>query len=136
VGEGEPVRLPATNSGTGKQAILIPLQLAAFTLTAFYIVYRWSELRRRNQRSWQQIVSRLSHAWNGAGSLEPGDRTLFSADGLWAVYRDAGVMMELADYACRHGRDFDVSSVEDLRFTALSLRFTVLKALTRRISLR
>jgi hypothetical protein len=43
-------------------------------------------------------------------------------------------MMELADYADRHGRDS--SSVQELRFTALSLRFAALRALANRISLR
>jgi hypothetical protein len=97
---------------------------------------RWSELRRRNRRSWQEIVSRLSPAWNGTVPLEPSDSDPLGAAKLWTVYRDAGVMMELADYAQCHGRDFDVSSVRELRFTALSLRFTVLRALVRRISLR
>jgi len=41
---------------------------------------------------------------------------------------------ELADYADRHGRDS--SSVQELRFTALSLRFAALRALANRISLR
>lgn len=98
--------------------------------------YRWSDLRRRNRRSWQQIVSRLSLGWSGAILVEAGGNSPLSGANLWTVYRDAGVMMELADYAHRHGRDFDVSSVRELRFTALSLRFTVLRALVRRISLR
>jgi len=117
-----------------KQAILIPLQLAAFALTAFYMYRRWSELHARNRRSWQQIVSRLSPAWKGAVPLQPGDIAPLAAAGLWTVYRDAGVMMELADYADRHGRDS--SSVQELRFTALSLRFAALRALASRISLR
>jgi hypothetical protein len=123
-------------SGTGNQAILIPLQLAAFSLTAFYMFRRWSELRTRNQRSWQQIVSRLSPAWKGAEPFEPYDSAPLATARLWTVYRDAGVMMELAEYAQCHGRDFDASSIQDLRFAALSLRFTVLSALATRISLR
>jgi hypothetical protein len=124
------------NSGRESTTILIPLQLAAFALTGFYMFNRWSELRRRNERSWQEIVSQLSPAWNGSGPLEPGDNDPSAAARPWTVYRDAGIMMELADYAHRHGRDFDVSSVRDLRFTAMYLRFTVLRALVKRISLR
>jgi hypothetical protein len=121
-------------SGTGKQAILIPLQLAAFSLTALYMFRRCSELHARNRRSWDEIVSRLSPAWKCAKPLQPGDSAPLAAARLWTVYRDAGVMMELADYADRHGRDS--SSVQELRFTALSLRFTALRALAHRISLR
>ena len=135
-GWGELVRLPRVDSGTGKQAILIPLQLAAFSLTAFYMFRRWSELHARNRRSWDEIVGRLSPAWKCADLLQPGDTAPLAAARLWTVFRDAGVMMELADYAQCHARDFDTNSVQDLRFTALSLRLTVLRALASRISLR
>jgi hypothetical protein len=127
---------PKEIPGRESKIILIPLQIGGFALTAFYMSYRWSELRRRNRRSWQQIVSRLSPGWNGTSPVEPGDNSPLSGTNLWTVYRDTGVIMELADYAQCHGRDFDVSSVRELRFTALSLRFEVLRALARRISLR
>jgi len=121
-------------SGTGKQVILFPLQLAAFSLMALFMFRRWSELHARNRRSWDEIVSRLSPAWKCADLLQPGDTTLLAAARLWTVFRDAGVMMELADYADRDGRDS--GSVQELRFTALSLRFAALRALASRISLR
>lgn len=114
--------------GRESKIILIPLQLAAFALTTFYMFYRWSELRRRNQRTWEEIVSRLSPASAGLRTDEPGE----TAD-LWTVFRDAGVMMELADYAQRHGRDFDAGTIQVLRFTALWLRFSVMRALAGRI---
>jgi hypothetical protein len=117
--------------GRESKAILIPLQLAAFVLTAFYMFHRWSELRRRNRRSWQEIVSRLSPASACLRTDEPID----TAD-LWTVFRDAGVMMELADYAQRHGQDFEASSIQELRMTALFLRISAVRALVGRISLR
>jgi len=101
---------------------------------ALYMFRRWSELHARNRRSWDEIVSRLSPAWKCADLLQPGDTTLLAAARLWTVFRDAGVMMELADYADRDGRDS--GSVQELRFTALSLRFAALRALASRISLR
>ena len=99
------------------------------------MLYRWSGLHARNQRTWDEIVGRLSPAWNGAGSVEA-DKLPLATSKLWTAYRDAGVIMELADYAHHHGRDFDASSVQELRVTALCLRFTALKALAGRISLR
>jgi hypothetical protein len=94
---------------------------------------RWSELHARNRRSWDEIVSRLSPAWIVAEPLQPGDTAPLAVARVWTVFRDAEVMMELADYADRHGRDS--SSGQELRFTALSLRFTALRALASRISL-
>ena len=96
-----------------------------------YLVYSWVELRRRNQRSWPAIVSRLSPAWNAAGNyiVSPGSNKL------WALYHDAGVLMELADYAERNDRNLDNRSIQELRGDALRMRFSALKAFVTRSSL-
>jgi len=81
-------------------------------------------LRRRNQRSWLAIVRRFSPAWNAAGStlVSPGSNQLR------ALYRDAGEVMELVDYAERNGRNLDNRSIQELRSDALRIRFSALKA--------
>ena len=112
---GEPVRLLGVISGTRRQDILIPLQLVLLALITTYMVYCASDQYRRNHRSWQAIVNRLSFA---------------------TAFRDAGVMMEMADYVERHANEFDSASLETLRCTAIQLRVESLMALARRSPVR
>jgi hypothetical protein len=106
--------------------ILIPFQAALMALITAYMVYSAAEQFQRNHRSWQAIVSRLSFDWDagmawGSPSLEKP----------WIAFRDAGIMMEMADYIERHAREFDAAALDSLRATALQLRFQSLRALTR-----
>jgi hypothetical protein len=48
--------------------------------------------------------------------------------GLWAMYRNAGVMMEMAEFAARNS-DVDEALLETLRSDATQIRICVLKAL-------
>jgi hypothetical protein len=110
--------------------ILIPLQLVLLALITAYMVYFATEQYRRNHRSWHAIVNRLSFAWNGA-SLNLG-----VAVSPWTAFRNAGVMMEMADYLEGHAQEFETASLETLRCTAIHLRFESLLALARRSPLR
>jgi len=112
--------------------ILIPLQFGVFVLISLYLVYSSVELRRRNQREWPAIVRRLSPAWNAAGSAMISS----GPDRLWAMYRDAGALMELADYAERSDPYLDDRAIQELRGDALRIRFNALKAFVTRSSLR
>ncbi len=49
--------------------------------------------------------------------------------GLWAMYQNARVMLEMADYAARNSADVDRLLVETLRSDAMHIRFCVLMAL-------
>lgn len=49
-------------------------------------------------------------------------------------YRDAGVMMEIADYAERNVRNLDHILIEELRSNALQIRIGILKTLLSRAS--
>ena len=118
-------------SGRESKPFLIPLQLAAFSLMAFSC-FAGGSIARAASALVAADRDPLESKMEGAEPLQPSDTAPLAA-GLWTLYRDAGVMMELADYADRHGRDS--SSVQELRFTALSLRFP-LRALANRISLR
>jgi hypothetical protein len=112
------------NFETRKQTILIPLQLGTFTLTLLYLIYSRVEMRRRLCRSWQAIASRLSptcfHTESTAASLGAMARVR---------YRDAGVMMEIADYAERNARNLDHILIEELRSDALKIRIGILRTL-------
>jgi len=110
--------------GREGKIILIPLQIALLALTATFMIYCATDQYRRSHRSWQAIVDRLSFARDSAASLDS-----YGAASPWTAFRDAGVMMEMADYAERHGREFDTASLETLRSTAIQLRFESLVAL-------
>lgn len=117
-------------SGRESKAILIPIQLGVFALTLFYLIYSRVEMRRRLCRSWQAIASRLSPGCfdtsstaASLGMIEPRVR-----------YRDAGVMMEIADYAERNVRNLDHILIEELRSNALQIRIGILKTLLSRAS--
>jgi len=81
-------------------------------------------MRRRLCRSWQAIASRLSPACcetatnpSSLRKIEPSVR-----------YRDAGLMMELAEYAERNARNLDPVLIADLRSDALQIRIRTLRA--------
>ena len=52
------------------------------------------------------------------------------------MYRDAGALMELADYAERSDPYLDDRAIQELRGDALRIRFNALKAFVTRSSLR
>jgi hypothetical protein len=49
--------------------------------------------------------------------------------GLWVMYCNAGVMLEMVDYAVRHGANVDRGLVDGIRRAASSIRSCALKAL-------
>jgi hypothetical protein len=53
------------------------------------------------------------------------------ANGLWAMYTNAGVLMQLADYATEHGQDVPEQLLEELRSDALQIRMAVLISLVK-----
>jgi predicted Ser/Thr protein kinase len=117
--------------GRENKTILIPLQFAVCAAITLYLVHCRVELQRRNQRSWQQIVSRFSPALQ---SIETARR--ISATAPRVAFRNAGVMMEIADYAERNSSGLDIAAIEGLRSHALSVRFSALKSFGRRTSQR
>jgi hypothetical protein len=91
------------------------------------LVYSWRELHRRIQRSWQEIVSRLSPAGGSDSPLERGGLVSTVPIKSSALFRDAGVFMELADYVERNGLNIDRQLLRELRSDALQLRIAALK---------
>ena len=127
--------------------ILPILTLAATAIPAAYAVYwRRNQAKRRNA-DWDSILSRFrSHSEFGFAEIT--ERYLYSpgiqatpqdiwprirgAQGLWAMFVNAGVLMELADYAAAHGGEaIPELLIEELRSDALQLRIAVLVALAR-----
>jgi hypothetical protein len=123
--------------------MMIPLvQIATLTVVALYLG-RWREgVRRRNNQSWDSLIVRLRPDWS---ARELSDHFLWKegvnttpeetwmriegAHGLWAMYQNSRVMLEMADYASRNCESVDRELLETLRSDAMQIRVCVLMAL-------
>lgn len=121
-------------------SVLIPA-----ILIAYGTYWRRSQSRRRNA-DWDSIVGRL-RSNNEFNFDQIAERYLYSeglkvpasdiwnridgANGLWAMFTNAGVLMELADYAAEHGESIPEQLIEELRSDAMHIRMAVLVALVR-----
>ena len=127
--------------------ILPILSIAVAAIPAAYAIHwRRIQVKRRNA-SWDSILVRL-RSNSEFGFAEITERYLYSpeiqatpqdiwpringASGLWAMFVNAGVLMELADYAAAHGNEeIPEMLIEELRSDALQLRLAVLIAMVR-----
>jgi hypothetical protein len=122
--------------------ILILLQIAAIAGVAIYLV-RWrGAIRRRNSQSWDSLLARLRPDWSARelsdhflweeginATAEDAWLRMEGPKGLWAMYQNARVMLEMADYADRHSANVDRLLLETLRSDAMQIRVCVLMAL-------
>lgn len=114
-------------------------------LVAYAIYWRRNQAKR-HAADWNSIVSRLRsnsefsfsevtdrYLYSHKINATPADiwRRIDGANGLWAMYINAGVLMELADYATEHGQDVPEQLIEELRSDALQLRMAVLISLVK-----
>lgn len=127
--------------------IITILSIALTAIPAAYAVYwRRNQAKRRNA-DWNSILVRL-RSNSEFGFAEVTERYLYSpniqatpqdiwprihgVNGLWAMFVNAGVLMELADYASTHGGEaVPEMLIEELRSDALQLRLAVLTAILR-----
>jgi hypothetical protein len=122
--------------------ILPLLEIAALAAIALYLG-RWRNgIRRRNAQTWDSLLARLRPDWS---ARELSDHFLWkeglnaTADdawqrmegpkGLWVMYQNARVMLEMADYADKHCAGVDRLLLETLRSDAMQIRVCVLMAL-------
>ena len=118
------------------------LQIGAVVLVALYLG-RWRmSVRRRNTQSWEALMSRLRPDWSArelsdqflwkeglTSSPEDTWTRMEGPHGLWVMYQNAKVMLEMADYATRNCEHVDRVLVETLRSDAMQIRVCVLMAL-------
>ena len=121
------------------------LQIAAIVAVAIYLV-RWrAGLRRRNALSWDSLVTRLQPGWSARDlsvhflSKEGLNTTpeetwerMEGFRGMRAMYRNAGVMLEMVDYAARNSDPscaIDRILLETLRSDAMQIRIGALRVL-------
>jgi|SRR5579875_3655833 len=128
--------------------MLLPiLSIAVTAVPAAYAIYWRRSQSRRRSADWDSIIARF-RSNSEFGFSEITERYLYSpeiqatsediwprihgANGLWAMFVNAGVLMELADFAAAHGGEAVPELViEELRADALHLRIAVLMALLR-----
>jgi hypothetical protein len=122
--------------------ILPLLQLIAFAAVALYFS-RWrAGVKRRNNQSWESLVARLRPDWSARELSEqflwkegldatPDDawQRMEGPKGLWAMYQNSRIMLEMADFAARNSENVDMVLVETLRSDAMQIRVCVLMAL-------
>jgi hypothetical protein len=125
------------------------LPIISVAVTASMITYVGYWRRKQTQRKaadWNSIVARLrsnsefhfdevTERYLYSTGINATPRDIWSridgANGLWAMYTNAGVLMQLADYATEHGQDVPEELIEELRSDALQIRMAVLIALAK-----
>jgi hypothetical protein len=121
--------------------ILPLLQLLAFAAVAIYFGHRRAGLRRRNNQSWDSLLSRLRVDWSARelsdhflwkegldATPEDAWQRMEGPNGLWIMYQNSRVMLEMADFAARNA-GVDKLMLETLRSDAMQIRVCVLMCL-------
>jgi hypothetical protein len=123
--------------------MLLVLQIAVVVAVAFYLA-RWRRnVQRRNSQSWEALLAKLRPEWSARElsdhflwqeglSATPEDawQRMEGPKGLWVMYQNARVMLEMADFAAKHCEGVDRLLVETLHSDAMQIRVCVLTALT------
>jgi len=124
--------------------ILPVLQIVAIAFAAVFLNRFRESVRRRNAQSWESLVARLrldsstrrlgdQSIWNGDMNVTPEEkwRLVRGAQGLWTIYENASVMLEMADYAARNSDTVDRELLANLRSDAMQIRVCVLSTLAK-----
>jgi hypothetical protein len=127
--------------------MLLPLlQIAIVSALLVYFIKWRRNMRRRNMQSWDGLLCQLRSDWSARelseqflwkeGLTATTDdiwQRLDGPKGLWAIYQNARVLLEMADYANRNmlpGTEaIDPMVLETLRSDAMQIRLCVLMAL-------
>jgi hypothetical protein len=126
--------------------LLTLLQIAIVSALLVYFGKWRKNMRRRNTQSWDSLLGQLRSDWS---ARDLGEQFLWKEGlnattddiwqrldgprGLWAIFQNSRVMLEMADYANRNsvpGSDpIDPMLLEALRSDAMQIRLCVLMAL-------
>ena len=122
--------------------MILLLEFSALAAVALYLVRCHSGIRKRNAQSWDSLLSRLRPDWSARELSEhflwkegldatPEDawQRMKGPNGLWVMFQNARVMMEMAEYAQRNSDNVDRVLLETLRSDAMQIRLCVLMAL-------
>lgn len=99
-----------------------------------------AQARRRSKQTWGDLVARLEPTWNLhqlGDCLKDEEATpqqrwerLHGARGLYVMFQNAKVMLEIVDFAAYHSTSIDRNLLIQLRSDALQIRVNVVLALT------
>jgi hypothetical protein len=122
--------------------MLLLIQIASVLSVALYLI-RWrAAVKRKNAQSWDSLMARLRPDWSAhqlsdhflwqeglSATPEDAWQRMEGPKGLWVMYQNARVMLEMADYAAKNSETVDRLLVETLRSDAMHIRVCVLMAL-------
>jgi hypothetical protein len=125
--------------------MIVPLMEIAVIAAAVLCFVRWkAAARRRKAQTWDSLVARLRSDWSAREltqhflwreGLDATPNETWSrirgAYGLWAMFQNAGVMVEMADFAARNCETVDRELLETLRNDAVQIRICAITALGR-----
>lgn len=124
--------------------ILIVLDIAMIVFVATYFVWWHISARRRRAIAWELLIAHLGPDnagiglddqswWNHEPPATPDEkwRSIRGAQGLWSMYENAGIMLDMANYAVQHGKTVDREVLAALHSDALQIRVCVLVALSK-----
>ncbi|HUA93770.1 MAG TPA: hypothetical protein VL991_14450 [Terracidiphilus sp.] len=103
-------------------------QISGLAVVGAYLVRCRMEIHRRNQQTWEELLGKLSPGWSVAAFREDfaaGPQRLIS------IYRDAQVMQEIADYACRRLGRTNPALLQSVHRDATQARYRAIAALVR-----
>lgn len=119
-------------------SVQIVVVLAVFA----YLAHCRIKLGRRNRQSWESIIARLRPAWGGHESsshylwqegltVDPDELWLniHGVRGLWTIFKNAGIMLEMIEFADRNCDSIDPILLRRLRSDALQVRKSALMTL-------
>jgi hypothetical protein len=120
----------------------IALQIAIVAGLGFSF-FRWRKsVRKRNAQTWDSLLGRLRLEWSARelsdqflwkeglnATPEDAWQRMEGAKGLWVMFQNARVMLEMADYAAKNSDTVDRLLLETLRSDAMQIRVCVLAAL-------
>src|SRR5580704_11401776 len=123
--------------------ILTMLQVSAVVGIAYYLYRLRSGMKARNSQSWESLLARLRPDWSArelsdqflwkeglSATSEDAWERMEGPKGLWVMYQNAQVMLQMADYAAKNIEGVDRLLVETLHSDAMQIRVCVLMALS------
>jgi len=122
--------------------LLALLEIGTVSALAVYLI-RWrADVRRRNSQTWESLLARLRPDWSARAlsdhflwtdkldsTPEEAWSSMDGPKGLWVMYHNTRVMMEMADYAARNSETVNPLVLDTLRIDAIHIRLFVLMAI-------
>jgi hypothetical protein len=118
------------------------LQIASVLGITLYLGHWRNRVRRRNTQSWDALLGRLRPDWSArelsndflwkegvSATPEEAWKRMEGPRGLMVMFKNAGVMLEMADFAAKNSENVDRVILETLRSDAMHIRMCVLMAL-------